>query len=162
MIIKCLSPNFINKIASHNYFPPLLKLSRNCKHFVLNFVSGCTGSSLLCAGFLQLVSRGYRSCAQASHYRGFSCCGAWAPGCAGLCNCSMRSIVVARGPTSLRACGIFLDQGSNLCLLYWKVDSLPLSPQGSLSILLIVVTAGYHLQKNYLPLSLVLLSVRIW
>ena len=29
------------------------------------------------------------------------------------------------------ACGIFLDQGSNLCLLHWQVDSLPLSYQGS-------------------------------
>ena len=57
--------------------------------------------------------------------------------------------------------GILLDQGSKLCLLYWKADSLPLSPQGSPSVVLIVVTAGYHLQKNYLPLSLVLLSVRI-
>ena len=27
------------------------------------------------------------------------------------------------------ACGIFLDQGSNPCLLYWQVDSLPLSHQ---------------------------------
>ena len=29
------------------------------------------------------------------------------------------------------ACGVFLDQGSNLCLLHWWVDSLPLSHQGS-------------------------------
>ena len=29
------------------------------------------------------------------------------------------------------ACGIFPDQGSNLCLLYWQEDSLPLSHQGS-------------------------------
>ena len=29
------------------------------------------------------------------------------------------------------ACGIFLDQGSNPCLLHWQVDSLPLSHQGS-------------------------------
>ena len=28
------------------------------------------------------------------------------------------------------ACGIFLDQGSNPCLLHWQVDSLPLSHQG--------------------------------
>ena len=27
--------------------------------------------------------------------------------------------------------GIFLDQGLNLCLLHWQVDSLPLSHQGS-------------------------------
>ena len=29
------------------------------------------------------------------------------------------------------ACGIFLNQGLNLCLLHWQVDSLPLSQQGS-------------------------------
>ena len=29
------------------------------------------------------------------------------------------------------ACGIFLDQGSNLCLLPWQADSLPLSHQGT-------------------------------
>ena len=27
--------------------------------------------------------------------------------------------------------GIFLDQGSNFCLLHWQADSLPLSHQGS-------------------------------
>jgi len=27
--------------------------------------------------------------------------------------------------------GIFLTQGSNLCLQYWQVDSLPLGHQGS-------------------------------
>ena len=28
-------------------------------------------------------------------------------------------------------CGIFPDQGSNLCVLHWQVDSSPLSHQGS-------------------------------
>ena len=28
------------------------------------------------------------------------------------------------------ACGIFMDQGSNPCLLHWQVDSLPLNHQG--------------------------------
>ena len=32
------------------------------------------------------------------------------------------------GPT---ACGIFLDHGSNQCVLHWQVDSSPLSHQGS-------------------------------
>ena len=32
------------------------------------------------------------------------------------------------------ACGIFPDQGLNLCLLHWQADSLPLSHQGSLNI----------------------------
>ena len=30
-----------------------------------------------------------------------------------------------------KACGIFLDQGSNSHHLHWEADSLPLSPQGS-------------------------------
>ena len=33
--------------------------------------------------------------------------------------------------SSSAACGLFLDQGSNPCLLHWQVDSLPLSHQGS-------------------------------
>ena len=28
------------------------------------------------------------------------------------------------------ACGILLDQGSNLCLLHWQVDSSPLDHRG--------------------------------
>ena len=32
-----------------------------------------------------------------------------------------------------RACGIFLGQESNLCLLHWQADSLPLNCQRSLS-----------------------------
>ena len=39
--------------------------------------------------------------------------------------------VVARGLSFSKACGIFPDQGSNLRLLHWQVDSLPLSHQGS-------------------------------
>ena len=41
------------------------------------------------------------------------------------------SIVVAHGLNCSVACGIFPDQGSNLCLLDWKADSLTLSHQGS-------------------------------
>ena len=36
----------------------------------------------------------------------------------------------AHGLSRSAAGGIFLDQGSNPCLLHWQVDSLPLSPQG--------------------------------
>ena len=39
--------------------------------------------------------------------------------------------VVTHGFSCSVACGIFLDQGSNLCLLHWQEDSLPLSHQGS-------------------------------
>ena len=44
--------------------------------------------------------------------------------------------------------GIFWDQGSNLCLLYWQADSLPLSHQGGpLSIFLNLVTCLLFLLK---------------
>ena len=41
------------------------------------------------------------------------------------------SIVVAHGLSCSLVCGIFPDQGSNLCLLHWQAVSLPLSHQGS-------------------------------
>ena len=41
------------------------------------------------------------------------------------------SVVVAHGPSSSAACGIFPDQGSNPCPLHWQVDSQPLHHQGS-------------------------------
>ena len=34
-------------------------------------------------------------------------------------------------PGCLGACGIFPDQGSNLCRQHWQADSIPLSQQGS-------------------------------
>ena len=40
-------------------------------------------------------------------------------------------IVVVRELSCSMACGSFLDQGSNLRLLHWQVDSLPVSRQGS-------------------------------
>ena len=39
------------------------------------------------------------------------------------------STAVGHGLSWSVTCGIFLDQGSNLCLLHWEVDSLPLSHQ---------------------------------
>ena len=41
------------------------------------------------------------------------------------------SAVVAHGPSCSAACGIFPDQGSNLCSLHWQADSQPLRHQGS-------------------------------
>ena len=71
---------------------------------------------------LLVVSGGLLSSwgAQASHYSGFSCCGAQGLGCVG-------SVVVAHRLSRSVACGIFLEQGLNLCLLHWQVHSLPLS-----------------------------------
>ena len=33
------------------------------------------------------------------------------------------SVIVAHGPSCSAACGIFPDQGSNLCPLHWQADS---------------------------------------
>ena len=56
------------------------------------FIFGCIGSSLLCAGFLQLRQAGatLHCSVRASHCSGFSCCGAQALG-------TWASVVVARG-----------------------------------------------------------------
>ena len=43
---------------------------------------------------------------------------------------SADSVVEVHGLSCSAACGIFLHQGLNLCLLHWQVDSLPLSYQG--------------------------------
>ena len=77
-----------------------------------------------------------------------SSCGAWASQCSGF-SCGARavghvdsvvatcwlqstgSIVVLHGLSCAKACGIFPEQGSNLYLLHWQVDSSLLSHQGS-------------------------------
>ena len=41
------------------------------------------------------------------------------------------SVIVAHRPSCSVACGIFPDQGSNLCPLHWQADSQPLRHQGS-------------------------------
>ena len=41
------------------------------------------------------------------------------------------SAVVAHGLSCSTVCGIFPDQGSNLCPLHWQADSQPLRHQGS-------------------------------
>ena len=53
-----------------------------------------------------------------------------------LSNCGSRarragSVIVAHGPSCAAACGIFPDQGLNLCPLHWQADSQPLRHQGS-------------------------------
>ena len=73
----------------------------------------CVGSSLQWLPSLQ--SRGSRRV-------GFSSCGSWVP---------EHRLKGHTGLSFSMACGIFPDQGSNLCLLYWQEDSLPLSHQGS-------------------------------
>ena len=111
------------------------------------FIFGCVGSSLLHAGFLSSCGEQgllFKGCgARASHCGGFSFCGARAPdvwasaivahrlGSCGSQALSTGSVVVVHGLSCLAACGIFLDQGSNLCPLNWQADSQPLHHQGS-------------------------------
>ena len=66
--------------------------------------------------------RGLCFSAQASHCGGFSC---------GARTLEHISVAVAYGLNCSEACGIFLDQGSNLCPLHWQADSYPLYHQGS-------------------------------
>ena len=49
---------------------------------------------------------------------------------------STGSVVVVHGLSCSAACGIFLDEGSNPCLLHWQVHSVPLSHRGSTGVLL--------------------------
>ena len=48
--------------------------------------------------------------------------------------------VVAVGLSCSMACGIFPDQGWNLCLLHWQADSLALSCQGNSVVFLVIVS----------------------
>ena len=52
------------------------------------------------------------------------------------------SVIVAHGPSGSAACGIFPDQGSNLCPLHWQADSQPLRHQGSPGLGLLDTLAG--------------------
>ena len=92
--------------------------------------------------YLFMAVLGLRFCERA-----FSSCSKWGPlfsssRCAGLSlsgplllggTGSRRagSVIVAHGPSRSTACGIFPDQGSNLCPLHWQADSQPLCHQGS-------------------------------
>ena len=77
--------------------------------------------------------------AWSSHCGGFPCCRAWALGASdsvvvvlGL-YCTGSIAVVHRLSYSV-VCRIFSDHGSNLRLLHWQADSLPLSPGETLNI----------------------------
>ena len=116
--------------------------------------------------------------AWASLSGGFSCCGAQALGRVGSVVAarglwSSGSVVVAHRLSCSVGCRIFLDQGSNLCLLHWQADSYPLHHQGSPSRILFsyeknevlvpatawmslenIVNEGHQLQKTTNCLSI--------
>ena len=55
----------------------------------------------------------------------YGCQGMWFSVAAGPGLQGTDSLVAAQGLSYFMACGIFQDQGSNLCLLHWQADSLP-------------------------------------
>ena len=63
---------------------------------------------------------------------------------------STDSVAVAHGLSCSKACGIFPDQGSNLCSLRWQADSYPLRHQGSV-IALITTVKSLLLPKGTWP-----------
>ena len=72
----------------------------------------------------------------ATEHASFPCCraralGTWPSAAVAPRLWSTGSIAVAHGLSYSTACGIFLDQSLNPCLLHWQVDSLPLSPKGN-------------------------------
>ena len=98
------------------------------KNLLCAYSFGLVGSSLLHADFFSLVavSRSFSLVAVhrllivvASLVAELSLSDTWA------------SVIMAHGLSCSTSGGIFLEQGSNPCLLHGQVDSLPLSPQGS-------------------------------
>ena len=93
--------------------------------FIHSSVNG-VGSSFLCEGFSLVAASGGHS---SSRCVGLSLSRPLllrSTGCR-----RAGSVVVAHGLSCSAACGIFPDQGSNLCSLHWQADSQPLCHQGS-------------------------------
>ena len=95
-----------------------------------------------------------------SHYDGFSYSRAWALGCTGLSSCgtwaqwlqlpglwSTGSIVVANRLSCSAACGMFLNQESNLYLLQWQADSsFNTEPPGNPQVMILnFIVAAYFI-----------------
>ena len=81
------------------------------------FLSGCSAQASFCGGFIA----DHRL--QSSQTSVVASPRLWSTG----------SIVVAHKLSFSAACGVFPDHGSNLCLLQWQKDSLPLSTREALS-----------------------------
>ena len=76
--------------------------------FLFRLIFGCSGSLLL-------------HCPGCHEWGLFSSCWVWPPHCGGLSSFRARaSVVVALRLSHSVACGIFPDQGSNLCPLHWR------------------------------------------
>ena len=104
--------------------------------FIYVFMYVCMYVCMYLFIYLFMAALGLRCCVRASNCGGFSCCGAlalraWASVVVARGLQSAGSVVVVHGLHCSVACGIFPDQGSNLCPLHWQADSQPLCHQGS-------------------------------
>ena len=118
---------FVNKKAdylSYGVVHILNFLKNNCIYFWL------CGSSC-CAGFCSSRGATLHCDARASHCGGFSCYRTCTRGHTDFSSCSTW----VQWSTCSVARGTLLEQGSNLCLLHWQVDSLPLDSLGKPQIL---------------------------
>ena len=101
---------------------------------------GCAWPLLLLGLFSSCgEQRVFSSCgAQASYCGGFSCCRSWALRCVGFSHLGSWTLEYRLNSCGIWAellcvaCGIFLAQGWNLCVLHLQAVSLPLSHQGKL------------------------------
>ena len=125
-IFSCSYWSFVC-LLQRNVYPNLLPILKpgcgifwTCTHrCVYLFVYGCAGSLLLYMGFLYLQRGGYSLVVMHRLLMwGFFCGGAQAL-------CVQASVVVALGLSCSLACGLFPDQGLNLCPLNWQADSYP-------------------------------------
>ena len=94
----------------------------SCGERGLLFVVGCRlliVVASLCCGARTLGRSGFRSC------------GTWALSSYGSQALGHRLNSVVQGFSCSVTCGIFGSGISNLCVLHWQVDSLPLSHQRS-------------------------------
>ena len=101
---------------SYPSFPTLPSSFRSC--FLFLFIFWLHGVFVAARGLSLIAASGatLQMLHSASRCGGFFCCGARALGL-------RASVAVAHGFSSSAACGIFLDQGSNLCPLHRQVDS---------------------------------------
>ena len=123
------SPAFHKRIEEKLFLPNsffvlhhLLSKGNQCLFFLFKlylFIFGCARSSLLQRLFSSCGQQELLSsyCTQATFCGGFSC--------------GAQSRVHRLSSRGTWACGIFPDQGSNLCLLHWWADFLLLNHQES-------------------------------
>ena len=98
----------------------------------------------ICLSLSSAGSSALSACSSCGQRGATLVCGVWAAHCSGFSWCRTQAlpgrarqlqflgfVVVAIGLSCAEARGIFLDQGSNLCLLHWQAGSLPLSCWGN-------------------------------